>query len=679
MPNGLGFPAKGLTGTGYEGQYFWDADIYVLPLLSYTLPQLARNFVGFRAGMLEPARRRAREVGHVGALYPWRTINGEEASTYYAAGTAQYHISADVVWAIRKYIRATGDLDVIADPGFEILIETARFWVDLGFFSERMGGEFVINGVTGPDEYTTVVDNNLYTNLMARENLLSAAEVAEWMRSRRPKEYAEVVRLTSLEDHEEDVWRRAGEAMHVPWDERERVHLQDDGFLNRERWDFAGTPAENYPLLLHFHPLEIYRHQVIKQADVVAATFLLGHRFTTEEKRRVFEYYDPLTTGDSSLSAPVQSVMATELGLTQNGVEYFVESALVDLLDLSHNVSDGIHLAAAGGIWMALVNGFGGFRDYEGDLRFQPVIPSGLESLTFKLRHRDHVIAVRATHDQVTYSLVEGEVAVVFHWDEQIALGPGSSRRGATHVVRSCRDSHATPTSPHACTRRHRRGHQPPGGAVHMTRWGHNHVRSVLAHQPLGVVEVEAQHGRRLAGRRQQLAVFAPRMHRTVAVVTRGHVRAQVEQHPLGLGERTDTDRVVQADPTRDHTAGVRHRQRDHVGHESDHRRGHPLAVPAPHPDAHRPGPASGWCSTSGSRNSIAVPKPLPSKMGGMSVYPALRRTPSKRFPDLGIIRRAHGGHDLEDAFEAPCLRSPVAPSEANIVSPWLSVPVTRT
>lgn len=425
--DGSGFPAKGLTGTGYEGQYFWDADIYVVPQLSYTMPQLARNFVGFRAGMLEPARRRAREVGHLGALYPWRTINGEEASTYYAAGTAQYHINADVIWAIRKYVSATGDLEVVADPGFEILIETARFWVDLGFFSERMGGEFVINGVTGPDEYTTVVDNNLYTNLMARENLLSAAGAAEWMRSHRPKEYADVVRRTSLEDHEEAVWRRAGESMHVPWDERERVHLQDDGFLNRERWNFGGTPPEKYPLLLHFHPLEIYRHQVIKQADVVLATFLLGHRFTTEEKQRVFQYYDPLTTGDSSLSAPVQSVMATELGLTQNGVEYFVESALVDLLDLSHNVSDGIHLAAAGGIWVAVVNGFGGFRDHEGDLRFQPVIPSGWDSLTFKLRHHDNVIQIRATHDQVTYSLIEGDNSVVFHWDEQIVLGPGSS------------------------------------------------------------------------------------------------------------------------------------------------------------------------------------------------------------------------------------------------------------
>ncbi len=425
--DGFGFPAKGLTGTGYEGQYFWDSDIYVVPHLAYTQPQLARNFIGFRAGMLGFARNRAKEVGHDGALYPWRTINGEEASAYYAAGTAQYHINADVVWAMRKYVRATGDLDVVADPGLEILIETARFWVDLGFFSERMGGEFVINGVTGPDEYTTVVDNNLYTNLMARENLLSAVEAAEWMRARRPGDYQRIAHKTGLREEETGVWRRAGELMHVPWDDQKRLYLQDDAFLKREMWNFADTPEENYPLLLNYHPLEIYRHQVIKQADVVMATFLLGDWFSQDEKRRVFEYFDPITTGDSSLSASVQSVMATELGLAQNGVEYFVQSALVDLLDLSGNVSDGIHLAACGGTWQAMVNGFGGFRDHGGDLRFQPVIPSGWESFTFRILHHDHVIQVRTGHDQVVYSLVEGTRAVVHHWDEQIVLTEGST------------------------------------------------------------------------------------------------------------------------------------------------------------------------------------------------------------------------------------------------------------
>lgn len=425
--DGMGLPAKGLTGTGYEGQYFWDADIYVLPFLAYTFHQRARNFVNFRAGMLDRARERAAEVGHRGALYPWRTINGEEASAYYAAGTAQYHINADVVWAMRKYVRTTGDLDAIADPGLEILAETARLWVDLGFFSERLGGEFVINGVTGPDEYTTVVDNNLYTNLMARENLLSAAEAAEWIRGRRPDRWQEVTRRTGLKDEEVDLWRRAAEKMHVPFDAKERLYLQDDGFLSREMWDFAGTPPEKYPLLLNFHPLEIYRHQVIKQADVVLATFLLGHWFSEADKRRIFEYYDPLTTGDSSLSASVQSVMATELGLMENAVEYFVHGALVDLLDLAGNVRDGVHLAACGGTWIALVHGFGGLRDNDGELHFRPAIPSGWTQLTFRLQHLGNLLEVSAGHDHVVYTLLEGEREVVHHWDEEIHLGPGEA------------------------------------------------------------------------------------------------------------------------------------------------------------------------------------------------------------------------------------------------------------
>jgi len=377
--------------------------------------------------MLDRARERAREVGHRGALYPWRTINGEEASAYYAAGTAQYHINADVVWAMRKYLRATGDVDIVANPGFEVLVETARLWVDLGFFSSRLDGEFVLNGVTGPDEYTTVVDNNLYTNLMARENLLAAADAADWLRSHRPEDYQEVVRRTKLVEDEIATWRRAGESMHVPRDDKERLYLQDDGFLHREVWDFANTPEDKYPLLLNYHPLEIYRHQVIKQADVVLATFLIGNWFTHSDKRRVFEYYDPITTGDSSLSSSVQSVVATELGLMQNGVEYVAHSALVDLLDLAGNVRDGIHLASAGGTWAALVHGFGGFRDHDGQLRFQPAIPKGWESLTFRLRHRSAVIEVAASHDSVTYQLVEGTRATVHHWDEKIILDPSAS------------------------------------------------------------------------------------------------------------------------------------------------------------------------------------------------------------------------------------------------------------
>ena len=294
-----GVAAKGLTGQAYEGQYFWDSEIYVMPFLTYTNPRIAKSLLTFRYRMLDKARERARELGKQGAMYPWRTINGEEASAYYAAGTAQYHINADIMYALRKYVNATGDSDFLKEYGSEMLVETARLWADLGFFSERKGGKFCINGVTGPDEYNTVVDNNLFTNIMARENLRYAAQTIEWLQNKEPEAFAILQNKIELDLAEIEDWKRAAEKMYIPYDEKFGIHPQDDSFLNKEPWDFEHTPPEKYPLLLSFHPLTIYRHQVIKQADVILAMFLLGNDFSLEQKKANFDFYDPLTTGDS--------------------------------------------------------------------------------------------------------------------------------------------------------------------------------------------------------------------------------------------------------------------------------------------------------------------------------------------------------------------------------------------
>jgi alpha,alpha-trehalose phosphorylase len=251
---GVGVPAKGLTGQGYEGHYFWDTEIYVLPFLIYTTPRVAKNLIQFRHSYLDKARERAAQVNQQGALFPWRTINGEEASAYYAAGTAQYHINADVVYALRKYVLATGDDEFLFDTGVEILVETARLWRDLGFFSGRRGGKFCIQGVTGPDEYNTVVNNNTFTNLMARENLWYAASTIRRLEDERPERYAAVTDELGLEPDEVDDWQRAADQMYVPFDDELGIHLQDDDFLDRKDWDFAGTPAEKYPLLLRDVP-----------------------------------------------------------------------------------------------------------------------------------------------------------------------------------------------------------------------------------------------------------------------------------------------------------------------------------------------------------------------------------------------------------------------------------------
>jgi alpha,alpha-trehalose phosphorylase len=421
---GAGVPAKGLTGLGYEGHYFWDTEMYVVPFLIYTAPRVAKNLLKFRHSMLEPARQRARDVNQKGALFPWRTINGEAASANYAAGTAQYHINADIVYALRKYVQTTGDEQFLFEEAAEILVETARLWRDLGFFSERQGGRFSIVGVTGPDEYNTVVNDNAFTNVMARENLRFAADTVERMQRERPEAYEALKHRTDLEESEAPSWREAADAMYLPYDEQAGIHLQDDEFLDRKPWDFENTPPEKYPLLLHFHPLVIYRHRVIKQADIVLAMFLLGDEFSREQKKRNFDFYDPLTTGDSSLSVSIQSIIASEIGYQEQAMEYFRYAALMDYADVAGNVKDGLHVASMGGTWMTAIYGVAGFRDHGGDFSFSPRLPPGMRRMRFRLDLRGRQLEVEMAPDSVTYSLLRGKELAIRHHDREIRVTP---------------------------------------------------------------------------------------------------------------------------------------------------------------------------------------------------------------------------------------------------------------
>lgn len=407
--DGQGIAAKGVSGSGYSGHYFWDTEIYVLPFLTYTSPLWARNALRARALMLPAARRRAAQLNEAGALFPWRTINGEEASAYYAAGTAQYHINADVSFAIGKYVRATGDVDFLLHEGVDILVETARLWATLGFWRTSNGDEsFHIHGVTGPDEYTTVVNDNLFTNVMARNNLRYAAASLRQIEQSAPDAYAALVARLGLDPGEADLWDLAAEAMHIPFSEALGIHPQDALFLEKEVWDLTQTPPDQRPLLLHYHPLVIYRFQVLKQADVVLALFLQGNHFTAEEKLADFDYYDPLTTGDSTLSAVVQSVIAAEVGYQDLAREYFEQSLFVDLADLHHNAADGVHIASAGGVWTALVCGFGGMRDHHGELSFDPRLPADWPSLSFPLQWQGSQLLVTVRRDELRVQVRSG-------------------------------------------------------------------------------------------------------------------------------------------------------------------------------------------------------------------------------------------------------------------------------
>jgi len=403
-----GIAAKAVTAGGYDGHYFWDTEVYVAPFLAYTNPEAARKVMRFRWKMLGAARQRAAMLSERGALYPWRTINGEEASAYYAAGTAQYHINAAIVFALRRYLDATGDVEFLAHEGAEMLIETARLWHDLGFYATDGSETFHIHRVTGPDEYTTVVNDNTYTNVMARFNLRYAARTVRFLAEWNPERFAHVQRETGLELVELDEWDAAADTMYIPFDDKLEIHPQDSEFLDLEPWDWSGTPDDKYPLLLNFHPLVIYRHQVLKQADVVLAMFLRGEHFSTEQKRRNFDYYDPITTGDSSLSACVQSIVAAAVGYEDMAVDYFRQALYLDLCDLHGNTSDGVHIASAGGVWAGIVHGFAGMVERGDRIEFAPRLPAVWESLSFHLTRHGSRVRIDLDAQGCTLTVVSG-------------------------------------------------------------------------------------------------------------------------------------------------------------------------------------------------------------------------------------------------------------------------------
>lgn len=417
--------AKGLTGEGYEGHYFWDTEIYVLPLFIYTKPEIAQSLLEYRYSTLDEARLRAKELSEKGALFPWRTINGKEASAYYPAGTAQYHINADIVYGIKKFLEITENRDYLPRAA-ELVIETARMWEGLGEYIPKRDGQFCINGVTGPDEYTALVNNNYYTNIMARSNLSFAVEVLERLKVQDHAAYEQVVLRTGLAPEEVEKWQTAADKMYLPYDEELGIHPQDDSFLNKKIWPIAEIPPDKRPLLLHYHPLVIYRHQILKQADLVLALFLQGNSFNLAEKRRDFDYYDRLTTGDSSLSACVQSVIAAEVGHEEKAYEYFIRTARIDLDNVNGNVKDGLHIAAMAGTWTSLVYGFAGMRDYNGVLSFQPHLPRQWERLTFNLNVRGCLLEVAITHNEAAYTLKQGDSLELIHEGQIHRVNEGS-------------------------------------------------------------------------------------------------------------------------------------------------------------------------------------------------------------------------------------------------------------
>ena len=425
--------AKGLTGPGYDGHTFWDTEMFVLPVLTYTNPRAAADALRWRHSTAPLARDRAAQLGLRGTAFPWRTIHGEECSSYWPAGTAAFHVNADIAYAVNRYLDATPDEPFERDVAIELLVETARLFMSLGHHDAA--GRFRIDGVTGPDEYSAIADNNVYTNLMVRRNLVGAAEIV----ARHP-ERGERLHVTNEETAS---WRDAAAALVIPHDAALGVHMQSEEFTEHAVWDFDATGPDQYPLFLNFPYFDLYRKQVVKQADLVLAMHMVPEEFTADQKRRNFAYYEALTVRDSSLSASTQSVVAAEVGELELAYAYLRETAFIDLRDRQHNTRDGLHLAALAGAWSALVEGFGGMRTTGGRLSFDPHLPPSTTRFTFRMRFRGRCVAVEVDPDRVTYRLVEGEPLRVRHGDEEFVL-----HDVVTHVPSPVVPSRFRPTQP---------------------------------------------------------------------------------------------------------------------------------------------------------------------------------------------------------------------------------------
>jgi alpha,alpha-trehalose phosphorylase len=414
--------AKGLTGPGYDGHAFWDSERYVLPVLTYAAPEAAEGALRWRHSTLGLARERAAQLGLAGAVFPWRTISGHECSGYWPSSTAAFHVAGDIADAVVRYQAVTADISFELDVGLELLVETARLWRSLGHHDPQ--GRFRIDGVTGPDEYSAIADNNVYTNLLAQRNLRAAADAV----GRHPRHAAAL----GADLEEAAAWRDAARVIVIPWDEQLGVHPQSENFTSHQAWDFERTRPDQYPLLLHFPYFDLYRKQVVKQADLVLAMHIFGEAFSDEEKARNFSYYEALTVRDSSLSAATQAVVAAEVGHLELAYDYFAEAALLDLHDLAQNTGEGLHIASLAGAVIATVAGFGGMRDYGGKLSFAPRLPARLERLCFRLLVRGSRLEVEVTKTHATYTLLDGAPLEVAHHGESIKLATG---RPATQTI----------------------------------------------------------------------------------------------------------------------------------------------------------------------------------------------------------------------------------------------------
>ena len=406
----VNIPAKGLTGEGYEGHTFWDTEIYMTPYFMQVSPKTIKDLLLYRYHQLPNAKKEAETLGvKEGAKFAWRTINGDETSAYYPAGTAQYHINSDIAYTIIKYYQLYKDQEFMDKYGFEILLETARFFKHTVYKHRH---KYHLHHVTGPDEYTAVIDNNYYTNSLIKYHLSFLIDYIE-------------AHALEISREELMVFKDIKEHIVLLYDDKLGIDVQDQSFLTKKPWDFENTPKENYPLLLHYHPLTIYRHQVLKQPDTVLSHVLLNNR-PRDVQKRSFDYYERLTTHDSSLSYCIHALQSARLDQLDKAYNYFSKIVTLDIDNLHGNTQYGLHLANLGGIYLALLKGFIGYELDEQGIMIRPKIPRVWKTLSMTIRvDKDTLVNIKVTSKNVTCTATKDTKIKIY--EESVSLKKGIS------------------------------------------------------------------------------------------------------------------------------------------------------------------------------------------------------------------------------------------------------------
>lgn len=421
----LNIGPKGFTGEKYGGSTYWDTEAYCLPFyLSTAEPKVARNLLVYRYKHLEKAIENAKKLGFKdgAAFYPFVTMNGEECHNEWEITFEEIHRTSAMAYAIRDYIEYTGDKNYFTEYGLEVLIGIARFWSQRVNWSAEKS-KYVILGVTGPNEYENNVNNNWYTNYLGAWTLRFAQQAVDYVKNSDAKRYNEIVSKTSFKEKEEtERWKEIVDKMYYPIDEKRNIILQQDGFMDKEILRVSELKKEDRPLNQKWSWDRILRSCFIKQADVLQGIYLFEDDFDIETIRRNYDFYEPLTVHESSLSPCVHVILASKLGYKSSAYELYLRTARLDLDDYNNDTEEGCHITSMAGTWMSVVKGFGGMRVRDGKLHFNPFIPDQWKSYSFRIEFRGRVLKIKVSKDGVETKLESGEPLVIDVKGEDVQL-----------------------------------------------------------------------------------------------------------------------------------------------------------------------------------------------------------------------------------------------------------------